>query len=236
MQYKKISFFMFILIQTLQPSPLAVNYGGSGRTTLTTAFRVLLASTTSTGTLQIVSSTPSNYLILRSLGSGTNPSFTSLGSFMMTFIKTLTASASSSLIFTSSEITNNFANYMIVFNAIVPSTNAVFNMDWSIDGGSTYLNTGFRSGFNSHAYNSTVFTNVNSAITNPLGASNSAAFSGFIFINASATICSGQGMYDTTGQFVEIFGANTSGGVNTIKFSMSAGTMTSGTITLYGLH
>lgn len=229
---------MFILIQTLQPSPLAVNCGGSGRTTLTTAFRVLLAGTTSTGTLQVATGgfTSATYTIFKSSGSSSNPSFTNLSTTMMSFIKTLTASSSSTLIFTSSEIISAFSNYLIVFNAIVPSTNAVFNMDWSIDGGSTYLNTGFRSGFNSHAYNSTVFTNVNSAITNPLGASNSAAFSGFIFINAPAAVCSGQGMYNTTGQFVEIFGANTSSGINTIKFSMSTGTITSGTITLYGLH
>lgn len=228
---------MLIFIQTLQPSPLAVNCGGSGRTTLTTAFRVLLAGSTSTGNLTATTGlTPATYTIFRSLGSGTNPSFTTLSTTMMTFIATLTASASSTLIFTSSEITSNFSNYLIIFNAIVPSTNAVFNMDWSIDGGSTYLNTGFTSGFNYHAYNSTTFTNVNSTTTNPLGVSNSAAFSGFIFMNATSAVCSGQGMYNTTGQFIEIFGANTTSPINTIKFSMSSGTITSGTITLYGLH
>ena len=233
MYNKKIFFFIFIIVQTQQPSPLSVNCGGSAQTSLT-AYRILCAGTSSTSNFQVVNSTPNNYFILTSNGSSTNPSFTALDSYMMTFIQSLTASASASLTFSLSTL---FSNYLIVFNAIVPSTSAVLNMDWSINSGSSYLASGYTSGFNYHAYNSTTYTNVNSTSTNPLGIANSAAFSGFIILSNESGMFSGQGMYNTTGQFVEIFGANSANPIfNTIKFSPSAGTLTSGTITVYGLH
>ncbi len=239
-RYKFLALFLFIFHKNYN-SPVPVNQGGSNTTNFI-PYAVICSGTTTTGTLQSVASAGTSGQGLIGNGSSTFPTFKTIQA--LKFIRTLTASASSTLTFTSSDITSTYSSYFIIINAIVPSTSASMNMDWSTNNGSSYLNTNFLCGLNYHASSSAVYSNTNSTTTCPISNAGSTQICAILCIQGLAGTAAtgpsyyGQSMYFNavpTLQATELFGLNTgSANVNNIKFSLSAGTMTSGTISLYG--
>lgn len=227
----------FIVVSKLHTSPISVVCGGTSRTSVT-AYAVLCGGTFDAGALQVASPGASGRYLL-SNGAGALPTFQTLSFSItnsVTLFQTQTASSSSSLVFL--VFIDGSSLILVTFNALVPSTSAVLNMDFSTDSGSTYISSGYTSGYLSHSYNSATLSNTTSTTTCPLGGSTSTVVSGYVLINISASGGSGiaylgQGMYGTTGIFTELFGVNLTGNINAIKFSMSAGTISSGTISVY---
>lgn len=241
----KLFVLFFVLITTIcitqiNTSPVAVSFGGTSRTTIT-AYATLCSGSTATGALQVTGpGSSSNYLT--SNGSAAVPTYQALttGSVSFILVESQTASTSSELIFsTILDMPTTNCLYLFIFKSLVPSTAAVLNMDFSIDGGATYVSTGYESGYLTHAYNSVTLTNATSTSTCPIGPSNSNGFSGYIILqavdNGPFLGYSGQGMYDNSGEFIELFGFNpiTPTDIEAIKFSLSSGTINSGTISLY---
>lgn len=159
-----------------------------------------------------------------------------------------TASASASLEFT---LTAGWDFFMFVYDKIIPATDAAtFLMKMSDDGGSTYeasngraalitSNAGGLRAFNatnatSHALaddigNDDALHGVSGEMRlyNPNDATNYCRFiSNAFFIDENAT---NEFTYQTGGGQVRV-----SGNINYIQFSMSAGNIASGTITMYG--
>lgn len=241
MNLKKISWLFLIIFHQNFNSPIPVNQGGTSTTSFT-PYAVLCTGTTATGAIQSIASVGTTGQGLCGNGSSALPTFKTVQA--VKFITTLTASASSTLTFTSSNITSTYSSYIIIIDAIVPSTSASMNMDWSTNNGSTYLSTNYLCGFNYHTYNSNAYSNTNSTSTCPISNAGSTQICAIIVIQGLAGAAStgpcyyGQSMYfngAATLQATELFGINTgSPNVNNIKFSLSAGNMSSGTISLYG--
>lgn len=165
----------------------------------------------------------------------------------LSFIQSQTASSSASIVF-SSGISTNFENYVVKLRNIVPATDAVnLNLDFSVDGGSTYLGSGSfgmqqsvlatitRTGINGAA--NTIVTLLSNVSTEPLNgelvlsnlqdaASHYAFFSGVHISSAGNITQTGTGIRNYS---------NTAS-VNAIKFSCSSGNIASGTFILYGVN
>lgn len=216
------------------------NTGTSFTGTAVTAHNVIVGGSTSSTLVNVAPSTSG--FVLTSNGASADPSF-QIPAAGMNKIKTLTASSSASLAFTSAEITATYTSYYILFNNILPQTGSTtFNMDWSVNNGSGYLNSNFQSGSNHHGWNSTTYTNTSSTSTCPITGSNSSTtipMSGYILICAvgTSTLTNYVGhVFESFNTSYDNFGGQGVGvSVNNIKFSFSSGAIASGTITLYGM-
>ena len=162
-------------------------------------------------------------------------------------IQSQTASASASLTFSTN--TSLYSQILVTFYGIQPATNAAtFTMQMSNNGGSTWVTTGYNTGVNVYAYNSATGTNLNSTSAYIItggqvsGSANSTTNGQFYIFNANVgaqSYTNGSCVYwDSTG--ANAFNAVSGGrlgstGANAFKFLMSAGNITAGTITLYGI-
>lgn len=161
-------------------------------------------------------------------------------------IQTQTASNSANLSFTTG-ISSLYGTYLFVLTNIVPVTNnTVLQLQVSIDGGSTYVSTGYQSGNNKNAYNSATLANSNSTsffFTSP-GIDNTAVagVSGEVFLYG----ISSAGYKSLTGSLVLLEGGNVqminAGGmqttaslVNAFQWTMASGNISTGTISLFGV-
>jgi len=226
---------------TNMPVPIVVSQGGTGETSFT-AYSVICGGTTSAAALQNVSGVGTLSQVLTSAGAGALPTWgaaPATGSIVL--LHTLTASSSGSLAFTSTYLTSTYTMYMIVINSFVNASNSVtLNMDWSTNNGSSYLNANYKSGLLYFAYNSTTFTNVNSATTTPLSAAlaTSTSYSGTMYLTLpQSAIAAMVGNCQTSDGHVYSVGGTNSGTtfINNIEFSYSSGNITSGTVSLYGI-
>jgi len=221
---------------------IAVANGGTGVGSFT-AYAPICGGTTSTGNLQSVASVGTTGQVLTSNGAGALPTFQTLPN--MVKIATRTASSSASLSFTSSEITSTYSAYYIVYNNIIASSaSQTFNMDWSVNNGSTYLNSNYQNACVAFSWNGTTLSNAGFTTTCPIGATTNSSTTqpacGNITIYGVGT--SQHTSY--TGSFVSslnVYGIIAGGqsgatiSLNNIKFSFSSGNIASGTITLYGI-
>lgn len=158
-------------------------------------------------------------------------------------IQTLTASSSANLSFTSSNI-SGYNTYAFVIRNIIPATNAaILQMQVSVNGGSTYSNSGYQSGINTNPYNSTTVTNANSTTLIKLSAAVSNAsgngVNGQVFICSSAGTANGHVAYfdSTAGTWANgiIFAGLPNVTLNAFQFTFSSGNISSGTIDLFGI-
>lgn len=166
-------------------------------------------------------------------------------------IETKTASSSASLAFTAGF--GNFTTYIIKIRTLVPATNAVaLNMTWSTDGGSSYLASNYL--WSQYQFTSSGGRNYGASgaasliqITNSSGTLSTTAgrdFNGDIVLyNLGGTRCPTCTLhashYNSSAVADGIIGGGmntTTTAINAIKFAMSSGNITSGTITLYGLN
>ena len=217
--------------------------GGTGASSFT-AYSVITGGTTSTNPLQNVSGVGSSGQVLASAGASALPAWSGGG---WVLIQSQTASTSASLVF-STGITTTYNVFAVTFKDVLPVTDAVsFFMDWSTDGGSTYLNSNYQTGVSVNNWNSAAMFNATSATTNLISntiVNNTRGLSGTIYLyelpSAAAPFYHGTTYYNTT-LFGPInttcYGLNTaSTGINAIKFSFSSGNIASGTISLYGIN
>jgi len=219
---------------------LAIANGGTNATSMTNTDGVVYYD----GTRLVTTTVGTATNVLTSNGAGMAPSFQALpSSGALVLLKTLTASSSSSLIFTSTYITSAYKTYFIKFSNLYTSAGGVLNMDISADNGSTYK-TDNNSGTINNGWSSNTWTNTNATTTNPLidGSNGTYNLSGQMWIHGLASSAGGTTGPVWTGQCfrpfnnISFYGTNNNGyNINNLKFSMASGTITSGTISLYGV-
>lgn len=229
------------------PSPIPVASGGTGVTSVATN-TVVTGGTTSTGALQAVA-VGAQGTILTSNGSSALPSFNTPGNGLgnLIFIQTINAAG-----LTACNFVNNFntANYLVLISALTPSSGtATLNMNFSINGGTSWASTGYTAGNNSCPVSGTfTYTNANSTTTCPIGRANAESTSGnsvysgvFYFYNFLTGTAVYTGIFQSgvinggigyLGQAYGTFGNAVSG----IQFVLSTGVaFSSGTISLYSI-
>ena len=175
----------------------------------------------------------------------------------ITLISSQTASNSASISFTSG-LTSTYKAYKFVFSNIKPATdNAYFNFNMSTDGGSNYNVTKTTTSFTAYANEANTDTNLVYETARDLAQSTSfqtimggigngadEAGSGTLIIyNPSSTVyvkhfIGDLNHYDSTDYTYRTLVAgygNTTSAVNAIRFQMSTGNISVGTIYLYGI-
>ncbi len=154
-----------------------------------------------------------------------------------------TASASSSLAFSSTYITNTYNTYVLFYSNYVASGSDNLLITVSTNNGSTYASTGYQSGVQYWAYNSATVNNQNSTSSFIVGVNNTNTgdqSSGVVYLT-NVTNGNSMSIYGNSTIYSSAYGNATYAGgcstvsVNNIKLSQSGGTMTTGTFTLYGL-
>lgn len=216
---------------------------------------VALGSTTSTSALTLnsgsggiivtgvsgVSVANKNYMSINtSTGAFGSDSGPTVG--QMVLISTQTASASSTLDFTSG-ITSAYGVYFVkVANLLISASAINLNMVVSDNGGSSYLSSTYTAGYNSTGWNSATWvTNVNSTSLSTLSRVTNGGAAGalngyfYIFNLATANTATWNGKFYSGNQHYVSYGACTTPSLNALRFQLSSGTMTSGSISLYGI-
>jgi hypothetical protein len=157
------------------------------------------------------------------------------------------ASASAALNFTTG-ITSAYNDYFLVISDLLASTAANLQVQISTNGGSSYITTGYVSGNNSASYSTVTFANLTST-TGIFLSSASAASATYNYGVYLYNFTSGAGgsSSSSTGNRVNLtltglsydLGTGVYGTaattVNAIRIIPSAGTLTSGSATLYGI-
>jgi len=175
----------------------------------------------------------------------------------MVLLSTQTASASTSISFTSG-LTSTYKEYMFIFNNIHPATdNVSFQFNLSIDGGSNYNVTKTTTHFQAYHYEADTFTDLRYLSGNDLaqstsyqdiiseqGNANDESTSGTLHLfNPSDTtyvkhFLTNFNMYNwdnlTMNNYVAGY-ANTTSAINAIDFKFSSGNIDAGTIQMFGI-
>jgi hypothetical protein len=233
---------------------LAVTSGGTGLTS-TTANQILYSS--GTNTIAGLATANNGVLITSAAGvpsilaagttgqvltatTGSPPAWATPVLGRLVLIQSQTASSSSSIVFTTG-ISTTYKTYLFIYSSIVLSTSGNLNLNVSVNGGSSYLATGYLSGLNYNLYNSATASNINNTVTIYLGTGEN-VYSGQLWCynidTANPPYFSGVALTDVSGVFyqqVAIATNTTTSGVNAFQFIPTSGTFTSGTITLFGV-
>jgi len=166
----------------------------------------------------------------------------------LVLITSTTASSSASISFTTG-ISSNFSTYMAKIRNFTPATNAsTLRLTFSTDGGGSYLNTNYKRCDNyctSGAASAAEGSDSDSSLTLVGNLSNTKVMNmDLILYNLNSNTFSPLCMdilfsISGTGESVLQWGGGlntTTTAINAIKFAMSAGNITSGTISLYGVQ
>ena len=227
----------------------AVVAGGGTGIVSATSYAPLCGGTSTTGAFQSASTgiSTSGY-VFTSTGASTLPSFQAIpaASGGLVYIQQLTASSSASLSFTTG-ISSTYTNYLFVISNIISASSSVtFGMQFSTNGGSSYLSSNYISGNFTLAYTATTLSNSNSTSNIILTGgvtSTDTGLSGTLWCYGITTASQPNCTYDMTwknssSSSARLFGGGnntTTAGVNAFQFAFSSGNIASGTITLYGL-
>ena len=220
--------------------------GGTGLTTLTTAYGVVCAGTTATGALQNAGAGLAGQVLI-SNGASALPSF----SQNLQYLDSKTPSGGLVLFDLSSY--NSYNIYCIVTKNIFPATNAgILTLVVSNDGGATFKVAGYQSGVTSTGYNTAVSTNNNSAVaylmTGPMHQSGGGGGTfGVYYLDTNYSfefMLTGKGVYYNSTTNI-MTGALATGGlgigaaadIDYLKFTATGvgGLISFGTITLFGM-
>lgn len=186
--------------------------------------------------------------VLTSNGNTSLPSFqnATVSSGNLVLLQTQTVSSASSIAFTTG-ITSTYTNYVLLFYDVILSVaQATMSMEFSTNGGSSYLTSGYQSGitFLQFSSPSASFSQVNSTSQFVLiiaGPDASSTMAGTINIydltNGATPKIIGDTISTDTGScyWQKTFGKQATGTINAIKIFPSSGNITSGTFSLYGL-
>lgn len=226
----------------------AVVAGGGTGLTSATAYTLLAGGTTTTGAFQSLTAGSSGQ-ILQSNGSSALPTWiNSSASGGVTFLNSQTASNSASISFTSTYITASYNTYLILFNKIVPVNNIVnFQLQVSINNGSTYVNSSYESGLFVIAFDNASAANINATslvyITSSTSNNAAGGFSGAIYMSLASndaiftgTTTSFNGSSGKWQLNLQGSGVSAGGVVNNIILFTSSGNISSGTMSLYGIN
>lgn len=182
----------------------------------------------------------SQFFVASSGGSG--PTTPQQGA-SLALIQSQTASASASIIFTAIPV---FPVYFVLIAGLRPTAGSpALNLDFSQNAGSTWVNSAMSTGINVNNYDSTTLTNSNSVVTGIIcpAISSIATYNASFYINnlnvvgSSATYYGSAEWYNgATFQFGNLLGSTgPATNINAIRFILSAGTIATGTISLYGI-
>ena len=153
-------------------------------------------------------------------------------------LSTQTASASSSLSFTSL-ITSAYSSYQLIFSNLVLSSGVNLFLQISTNNGSSYISSGYTSGLLFNAYNANTFSNTNSA-TGALIINSTNLGAGYLYLfnlqNGANFQAQGVVNFGTTGEgSATLTSYNATASVNAIQIIPASGTITTGTFSLYGI-
>lgn len=225
------------------PIPVSVANGGTGDSSLV-AYAPLCGGNSTTSPVQSASTGQSNATyVLTSNGGSALPSF-QLGA--ATFLSYTPVSSGSVIV----DLTNYVAVYAVMIlmpKGLFPSVNgeSLFMLS-STNGGVSYLNSGYVSGYNKNAYNTATLTNGNSttqySLTSGIHASGGGnGVNGILYyfnVGGNATLI-GQLLYDDTATNTytnsSIFAAGPQS-ADHLKFTTTSGLITNGGVSLLGIR
>ncbi len=238
-------------------NPAGIVSGCTGDSSFSTTYSVLCAGTTTTNPVQVLNSNGSSGQVLTSQGASL-PIWQTIPSAQgaLILLQTQTVSSPVASVVFNSNITSTYLNYIMIINNIVgPITGTSLNMDWSVNGGITYLNSGYMASTASHRGSTSTVTRSSSTTTGVLTGP-SATFD--LSVVVYSTTLSLFGLASTTdnpmyiGNYVSYnvsgsapltvdgtcYGYNTTLlGINAIKFSFADGSnFTDGNFSLYGIQ
>ena len=215
-------------------NPVGVTNGGTGAATFA-ADGVLYGNTTSAIGATAVGTAGQ---VLTSNGAGNAPTFTDRGRWVK--LSTATPSGAASVAFTSL-ISSTYKTYVLVFDDILTAAGSNMGLTLSSDNGVSYVTTNYASGNWYLSYNSATVSNQNFTTLFQLvtGAENTYGTSGTVWMYGLGVSSKPK----IQGDFfvAEPYWQKTAGiqtataTYNAIKLAFDAGTIASGTITLYGL-
>lgn len=160
--------------------------------------------------------------------------FTAVPTGALTLLATQTASASTALIFTG--LTTAYPNYEFVLQNITPSAGGTLGIQVSTSNGASYINTNY---LNSGATSTTL-------IYLGLSISATTGISGQVLLSnpgsANLKLVSGNVAYlsisgpTVVGGTISGWWNNATSVINAVQFAISTGTLTTGSINMYGLQ
>ncbi|TAL08331.1 MAG: hypothetical protein EPO02_13190 [Nitrospirae bacterium] len=211
--------------------PLVVAQGGTGNTFNNGGFNPILGGATSTGNFLASGNNPTGQALVTN-GASIKGVYRAVNCWKL--LNTKTPTTSTALNFTSL-MSATYTLYALVVNGLVPNTGTpAFKMQFSTNNGSSYLATGYQSGFNRIFYNTTTYTNSNSTTEMLLTAPTSTSFAtnGIFYITSGGFCFGASGNGNTCGNTVSINPGIT---VNAFTVYFTSGTF-SGTLSLYGIN
>lgn len=165
--------------------------------------------------------------------------------FPYELVKLSTKTAGTTVSFTS-EFTSNFTNYYVKIRGVQTVTDNVhIIMTFSVNNGSSYLSTGYKSGI---SYDYATFNSGGTSSIRVLDTSSNSSTRGSnidltlynLLDTSQVKVCYGWNGYyssDAASQYESCCGVNTgTTAVNAIKFASSSGNLQAGTFTLYGIQ
>jgi hypothetical protein len=227
-------------------APLNVAHGGTGDTSFT-PYELIVANTTGTGALTQVSGVGTVNQVLTSAGAAAFPTWKN-----QAYVYLSNAVPAAGVVSFDLSTFATFSRYMVVMQNLFPNTNGnVVYMQFSIDGGMSYLNAAYQSGVTSFNYNSNVVNNINSTteilLSGPCHATGGegGVCGSFMFFNAYVSWLSvtGSCQYEDTGSNVSAnatFGGGISPGSVATNIQITAagagGLLAFGSVSLYGMN
>lgn len=197
---------------------------------ITGAGTINIGDVTFTSSSSTINTTTTNYLVTTNSRSGS-----------LVLIQTQTASSSASLAFTTG-ITSTYNAFLLIYTNYTPATNATsLQLQYSTNGGSTYISTGYQSGTNANNYNNNTWTNVSAtnSVLLMVNAQTGTTNKGFIHLldlsSGAVPIALGTALNGVIGAQELLQSTSTSTTINAFQVLSSSGNMTTGVFSLYGI-
>ncbi len=235
-------------VYTVGGTDVAVTDGGTGVSTMTTAYAPVCAGTTATGALQVASSGLSNSgYILTSNGSSALPTWQAPPASTPGFVLLTSVPLGAATTYDFPSIfSSTYSTYRVEFLSLIPAVFASLTMQGTTDNGSTYLSSGYYVGlYNLQYVGSPTPTNygsdsdINIRLTTHTLTS-TGIFSGTVDIfnpTTTSQTCQTSNIVQDIGSGLVYQlngGAVYPGGAALTGFIVNLGVMSSGTIKVYG--
>ncbi len=222
-----------------RPLPLAIATGGTNTSSLANSNGIGYYD----GSSFVTTTAGTASQAMTSGGSGVAPSYSNRS---MILVATRSGSA---VTWSWTTLLSGVTKYILVISSLRPNDDAAtLNMEFSTDGGVSWLNTNYESGILVNSYNTATQVNTNSTSQIRLSAGldngvTTSLYTGTIFLynlnKASYTYTSGTfAQFRNTGgiiAFGNCGGRNTTSTINAIRLILSSGDIAGGSASLYGI-